>query len=152
MVDQIKLIKSYQQNKINLTDVHLLERIKSFIFILLFLNFSIWSSFHSSHHLIANQNLDPKFEEFDQVHVHHDGKVHEHGKTSLPNHKKHQEQSDFGCVLLNFNSACEENLLFSSIKIIIDLKEITKDKIFTKIFLNKSKLLLSEINPRGSPI
>ena len=71
MVDQIKLIKSYQQNKINLTDVHLLERIKSFIFILLFLNFSIWFSFHSSHHLIANQNLDPKFEEFDQVHVHH---------------------------------------------------------------------------------
>ena len=37
-------------------------------------------------------------------------------------------------------------------KIIIDLKEITKDKIFTKIFLNKSKLLLSETNPRGSPI
>ena len=151
MVDQIKIMKSYQQNKINLTDGHLLERIKSFIFVLLFLNFSIWSSLHSSHHLIPSQNLDPNFENFDQVHFHHDGKVHDHGKTSSPNHKKHQEQSDFGCVLLNFNSACEEFLFFSSIKIIIDFKEITKDKIITKIFLNKSKLLLSEINPRGSP-
>ena len=151
MVNKTKFMKSYQLNKKKITNCIFLKKIKTLFFVIIFLNFTIWLSFHSSHHLFPKIGLDKKFEVFYQSHAHYDGKEHEHGKTSSPNHKRHQEQSDFDCLLLIFNYPCENFLITDSQKLIKNNYQSNLKFIFNKNFQIKKNCLNSELNPRAPP-
>ena len=124
-------------------------RLKSFLCILLFLNFIIWSSFHNTHHLIENTD----FLKVSKLgHVHSDGSAHNHKKTTSPTKKKHQQQSEFGCLLLSFNSSTEKFFSIFPNKYLSELFENKKrNKFYTKKFINKNLYLLSSIYKRGPP-
>ncbi len=148
----IRIIRNRLMSKIDTTYNNFCLRVISFLSSMLLMNFSIWSSFHNTHHVFLDNVLENQFKFLVSSHDHSDDTVHHHKKTSTPNEKKHHDQSDIGCFLLNFNSAFEEYLFLPSKKIINNFKKKTKDKIFIKIFLNIIELSISEINPRGPPI
>ena len=127
-------------------------KLVTLIFILLFINFLIWSLIHSVHHIGSKLNFSfsKNFSKYE--HIHPDGNIHQHVETSSPKHKKHQEQADIECLLAIF-IVPEEKFLSTRSTTLKKLNEFNYgEKIFPNIDLIKIYYLISSYIPRGPPI
>ena len=111
----------------------------AFLCNLFFLNFIIWISFHSTHHIF----LKIDFVIFsNQGHVNSDEFVQNTSKTSSSKQNSHHQQSKFDCSFMSFNSSFDkfifQNLNEDIIKIINNEKQ---DRYFIRSLINENHFI-----------
>ena len=113
------------------------------------MNFIIWISFDSTHHIFSN--ID--FVIFsNQGHFNSDEFVQNQQKTSSSMHKRHHQQSKFDYLFMNFNFSSEkfisQHLNENIIKIINNQKQ---DRYFNRSFFKEDYFILISNFKRGPP-
>jgi len=116
---------------------------------LIFLNFIIWISFHSAHHIFLN--IDFVILSY-QGHVNSDNFEHNHCETSSTSHKSHNQQSKSDCLFINFSSSSEKFLPKHLNKNIFKIFNDEKQNIyFNRCLINGNHFVQFSYFKRGPP-